>query len=109
MRVRKARLRARLTQRRAADLMGVGRATVQRWERGVDVPGARALAMAAKVLDTSVYYLTGIRDTPERGLFPSEDGRAMLEIFEKLPPDARQLMIGTARDLLQAQKATSKT
>ena len=77
-RFKKARLRARLTQRRAAQLMGVGRASVQRWERREDVPGARALAMAAKVLDTSVYYLTGIRDTPERGLFPSEDGRAML-------------------------------
>ncbi len=107
-RLKQARLKARLSQRDLAERIKVGRATIQRWERGVDLPSIRSILVLGEAVGTSASYLVGFRETPERAVFPDEQGKCLLKIFESLPPGAKVALLESAKDLLQAQKATAK-
>jgi transcriptional regulator with XRE-family HTH domain len=51
-RIREYRLKAGLTQRKLAQLLGRGRDAVSSWERGLSLPSVPKLMCMAKVLDT---------------------------------------------------------
>jgi len=51
-RIREYRLKAGLTQRKLAELLGCGRDAVSSWERGLSLPSIPKLMRMAKVLGT---------------------------------------------------------
>lgn len=51
-RIREYRLKAGLTQRRLAELLGRGRDAVSSWERGLSLPSVPKLMRMAKLLGT---------------------------------------------------------
>ena len=51
-RIREYRLKAGLTQRKLAELLGRGRDAVSAWERGVNLPSVPRLLRMAKILGT---------------------------------------------------------
>lgn len=59
--IAKAREAKGLTQAQLAELMGVDRSYVNRWEREGPGPGLETLAVIARKLDTSVTALIGER------------------------------------------------
>lgn len=94
-RLRRARRSGRISQQRLADVVGVSRHTVIRWEKGEGEPEIAALWIIAEALNVSTSYLVGRRTTPERAEFLAPDEREALELFRTLSPDAR-------KDFLQA-------
>jgi len=54
MTLREARLKAKYTQQRLADALGVTRQAVSEWERGLSVPDVNMGKRIAKVLKTDV-------------------------------------------------------
>lgn len=61
-----ARKRKRLKQTELADMLAVSIDTVRRWEQGKRTPNADKLKPIADALDTTIAYLTGDTNTPER-------------------------------------------
>ena len=51
-RIREYRLKAGLTQRKLAELLGRGRDAVSSWERGLSLPSVPRLMRMAKILGT---------------------------------------------------------
>lgn len=51
-RIREYRLRAGLTQRKLAEMLGRGRDAVSSWERGLSLPSVPRLLRMAKILGT---------------------------------------------------------
>lgn len=51
-RIREYRLKAGLSQRKLAEILGRGRNAVSSWERGLTLPSVPRLLRMAKVLDT---------------------------------------------------------
>lgn len=54
MTLREARLKAKYTQQRLADALGVTRQAVSEWERGLSVPDVNMGKRIAKVLKTDL-------------------------------------------------------
>lgn len=61
-RIKKARLRAGLTQGELAEMTGVSRSAVARWESDDIEPGVRNLAELAINLNVTTDYLLGLDD-----------------------------------------------
>lgn len=91
----------------AARLM-VSRATVQRWEAGQDYPSVSHIPGISRELGVSVYYLLGLRETPEFGIWPTSEEKVILEVFKPLNPANRRMLVEMAKDLHQVQAATAK-
>lgn len=62
-RIRVARVRAQLTQRQLADVVGVRSEQVSRWERGEAIPAADALGYLARACDVSADWLLGLQES----------------------------------------------
>lgn len=107
-RLKRSRKAAGLTQSELANLTQVHRASVQRWEAGGDMPSALTMTRLAATLGVSVMYLLCMRNTQERPAYLAQDERKLLELYRGLPPQARSVLLASARDLLQAHKATSR-
>ena len=67
-RLREYRLRKRVRQDELAEHTGVSVKTIQRWEASEAAPNANKMKLLADALDTTVAYLTGETDNPQRGL-----------------------------------------
>ena len=65
-RIKERRKACKLTQEDVAGLLGVSIMTIRRWEWGQQVPTADVLPKLAAALNTTVGYLMGIEDNPER-------------------------------------------
>lgn len=103
-----ARKRRRMTQDKLAELLSCSRASVQRWERGLDVPSALTMLRIADTLHVSMNWLLGINATPERAVFPSHDERHLLDLYRELPEEWRPRLLETAKDLLKASQPRQK-
>ena len=72
-RIREYRLKAGLTQRKLAELLGRGRDAVSAWERGLSLPSIPRLMRMAKILGTlaeslySTFYMPGGQGGLESG------------------------------------------
>ena len=84
-RIRKARTEAGLTQKRLAELVGVGAHTVWCWEAGRMRPQRHNLAAIASHTGTSVAVLEG-RDAAEAELL-REAERSFRDALEGLPAE----------------------
>ena len=83
-RIRAAREQKDLTQDKLADLLGVSRTAVARWENGDIEPKLKNLIALAKVLHVSTDYLLGVEEKNWIDqLEISESARKAMETFVK--------------------------
>lgn len=88
------------TQRDLAAEIGVSTSTLNNWLKlGRDIP-AQYIVPICEFLNTSpAYLLTGeeTKKSPAPGI--SENGREMLELYEKLPEREQLLLIGRLQEM----------
>lgn len=65
--IKKKRTENKLSQIELAEKVGVSPMTIRRWEWGQRLPRADELSRLAAALNTTVSYLTGETDVPDRG------------------------------------------
>jgi len=104
-RLRQARRKAKLSQDELAQRIGASRSSVARWERGNDVPSARTVWAMATELEVAARWLLGMRESGERPEWPSDDERRLLAAYRALGPTGKQVLLETALDALEADKA----
>ena len=106
-RIKDLRKEKGLTLEQVADIVGVGKSTVRKWETGMIANMKRdKIASLAKALETTPEYLMGWE---EKKISPSEvqltEGEmAMVELFRLVPEDQQQLVLQMIRAALSTQK-----
>ena len=110
-RIKTLRQEKGLTLEQVAEVVGVGRSTVRKWETGMIANMRRdKIADLAKALGTTPAYLMGWpEETGEKEISPSEpkltEGeKAMLELFRLVPEDKQQLVLGMIKAALCTDK-----
>ena len=109
-RIKKLRQEKGLTLEQVADVVGVGKSTVRKWETGMIANMRRdKIADLAKALGTTPAYLMGWQVDDERKDSPSEpqltEGeKALLDLFRLVPEDRQQLVLGMIKAALCTDK-----
>ena len=110
-RIKALRQEKGLTLEQVADVVGVGKSTVRKWETGMIANMKRdKIADLAKALGTTPAYLMGWndedeekKDSPtERQL--SEGEKMLLDLFNRVPEDKQQLVLQMIRAALGSQE-----
>ena len=109
-RIKALRQEKGLTLEQVADVVGVGKSTVRKWETGMIANMRRdKIADLAKALGTTPAYLMGWEeDSPEKEVSPSEpqltEGeKVLLDLFNRVPEDKQQLVLQMIRAALGSQ------
>lgn len=109
-RIRKLRQEKGLTLEQVADVVGVGKSTVRKWETGMIANMRRdKIADLAKALGTTPAYLMGWPEDEEKKNSPdqltlTEGEKAMIELFRLVPEDKQQLVLGMIKAALCTDK-----
>ena len=110
-RIKTLRQEKGLTLEQVADVVGVGKSTVRKWETGMIANMKRdKIADLAKALGTTPAYLMGWdekddekKDSPTE-LQLSEGEKALLDLFNRVPEDKQQLVLQMIRVALGNQE-----
>ena len=109
-RIRELRQEKNLTLEQVADVVGVGKSTVRKWETGMIANMRRdKIADLAKALGTTPAYLMGWEeDKSEKKESPSqpeltEGEKMMLELFRRIPEDRQPAALELLRAALKMQ------
>lgn len=110
-RIKALRQEKGLTLEQVAEVVGVGKSTVRKWETGMIANMRRdKIADLAKALGTTPAYLMGWKEEDvEKESSPSElqltEGeKTMLELFRLIPEDKQQLVLQMIRVALNTPK-----
>ena len=110
-RIKELRQARGLTLEQVADVVGVGKSTVRKWETGMIANMKRdKIADLAKALDTTPAYLMGWKeDEEEKKDSPaeqqlSEGEKMLLDLFNRVPEDKQQLVLQMIRAALGSQE-----
>lgn len=110
-RIKELRQAKGLTLEQVADVVGVGKSTVRKWETGMIANMKRdKIADLAKALGTTPAYLMGWEDDDsENNISPSEpqltEGeKVLLDLFNRVPKDQQQLVLQMIRAALGSQE-----
>ena len=104
--IRTLRQERGLTLEQVADVVGVGKSTVRKWETGMIANMRRdKIADLAKALGTTPAYLMGWDDQEEQRPSPSEpaltEGETeLLELFRRIPESQQQMVLQMIRAAL---------
>lgn len=113
--IKRLRLEKRMTLEQVANIVGVGKSTVRKWETGMIANmGRDKIALLATALGTTPAYLMGWDDLPNVNLqlfaqnSPVEpkltEGEEMLlELFRQIPDDAQKMYLEVLRASLKNQ------
>lgn len=109
-RIKALRQEKGLTLEQVADVVGVGKSTVRKWETGMIANMKRdKIADLAKALGTTPAYLMGWseddqdkKDSPTE-LQLSEGEKMMLELFRRIPEDRQAAALELLRAALKMQ------
>ena len=96
-----------LTLEQVADIVGVGKSTVRKWETGMIANMKRdKIASLAKALGTTPAYLMGWdeKENSPSELQLTEGEKTMLELFRKIPIDRQPEALDLLRVALKMQK-----
>jgi transcriptional regulator with XRE-family HTH domain len=85
-RLRKLRLKHKLTQKQVADYLGISESGYGYYEQGRNEPSLKALKLLATKYNVSVAYLTGETDDPQPQL-TAKDERDIAKRMEKMKKD----------------------
>lgn len=108
-RIKTLRQEKGLTLEQVADVVGVGKSTVRKWETGMIANMRRdKIADLAKALGTTPAYLMGWKEEDEKNDSPNEptltEGeKLMLELFRKIPEDKQAAALEMLRAALKMQ------
>ena len=92
-----------LTLEQVANVVGVGKSTVRKWETGMIANMKRdKIALLAKALGTTPAYLMGWKEMDEKKNSPSEptltEGEQMLlNLFRQIPEDQQRVFLEMGR------------
>ena len=110
-RIKALRQERGLTLEQVADVVGVGKSTVRKWETGMIANMRRdKIAALAQALGTTPAYLMGWKEEDvEKEISPSESQltegeKTMLELFRLVPEDKQQLVLQMIRAALNTPK-----
>ena len=110
-RIKALRQERGLTLEQVADVVGVGKSTVRKWETGMIANMRRdKIADLAKALGTTPAYLMGWKEeTVKKESSPSEpqltEGeQSMLELFRQIPKDRQPEALDLLRVALKMQQ-----
>ena len=110
-RIKALRQEKGLTLEQVADVVGVGKSTVRKWETGMIANMKRdKIADLAKALGTTPAYLMGWKEADEEKkdspteLQLSEGEKALLDLFNRVPEDKQQLVLQMIRAALGSQE-----
>ena len=96
-----------LTLEQVADVVGVGKSTVRKWETGMIANMRRdKIADLAKALGTTPAYLMGWdenKSSPDE-LQLTEGEKVLLDLFNRVPEDQQQLVLQMIRAALSSQE-----
>ena len=107
--IKELRLERRMTLEQVADIVGVGKSTVRKWETGMIANMKRdKIALLAKALGTTPAYLMGWKEETEQTNSPNEpkltEGEELLlELFRQIPEDAQKMYLEVLRASLKNQ------
>ena len=105
-RIKTLRQEKGLTLEQVADVVGVGKSTVRKWETGMIANMKRdKIASLAKALGTTPEYLMGWDEKESSPSDPSltEGEKLMLELFRKIPEDKQTAALEMLRAALKMQ------
>lgn len=109
-RFKEARLRAKLSQKAAAISLGVRPPSMSDWESGKTKPTHEHLADMAALYNTTVDYLLGRTDEPNKKQPAAYDGELMDDIILRLRelPDPALYRVSDFLDGLEAGQEIAK-
>jgi repressor LexA len=106
-RIRELRKEKGLTLEQVADIVGVGKSTVRKWETGMIANMKRdKIASLAKALGTTPEYLMGW-DKKENspGDLPITEGeKVLLSLFRKIPEEDQEMVLQMIRAALGSRE-----
>lgn len=109
-RIKELRTSKGLTLEQVADVVGVGKSTVRKWETGMIANMRRdKIAALANALGTTPAYLMGWKEDDEKKDPPtepqlSEGEKVLLDLFNRVPKDQQQLVLQMIRAALGTQE-----
>ena len=111
-RIKDLRLEKGLTLEQVANVVGVGKSTVRKWETGMIANMKRdKIASLAKALGTTPAYLMGWKEDssiekniPQDKKDLSEGEKMLLELFNRVPEDQQKLVLQMIRAALGSQE-----
>lgn len=108
-RIKELRTAKGLTLEQVADVVGVGKSTVRKWETGMIANMRRdKIASLAKALGTTPAYLMGwkeeeTKNSPDK-VELTEGEKLMLELFRRIPEDRQPEALELLRVALKMQQ-----
>ena len=106
-RIKALRQEKGLTLEQVADVVGVGKSTVRKWETGMIANMKRdKIADLAKALGTTPEYLMGWDEQKSSPTEPelSEGEKVLLDLFNRVPEDQQQLVLQMIRAALGSRE-----
>ena len=104
-RIKELRKQKGLTLEQVADVVGVGKSTVRKWETGMIANMRRdKIAALATALGTTPAYLMGWKEKSPSKQELTEGEEALLELFRKVPESQQELVLQMIRAALNASK-----
>ena len=107
IKIKKLRLERGMTLEQVADIVGVGKSTVRKWETGMIANMKRdKIALLAQALGTTPAYLMGWKEEDEMTISPNEQEltegeKLLLELFRQIPEDAQTMYLEVLRAALR--------
>ena len=105
--IKQLRLERNMTLEEVANIVGVGKSTVRKWETGMIANMKRdKIALLAKALGTTPAYLMGWKEkenTPVPLDEPklTEEQKLMLDLFDRVPEDKQKMVLEMIRVALK--------
>ena len=94
--IKELRLAKGMTLEQVANIVGVGKSTVRKWETGMIANMKRdKIALLAQALSTTPAYLMGWfeEETHPKKIDITEDEQKLLELFRKVPENQQQMVL----------------
>ena len=107
--IKQLRIERDMTLEQVADIVGVGKSTVRKWETGMIANMKRdKIALLAKALGTTPAYLMGWKEDAKESNSPdaiklTEGETLLLELFRQIPEDAQKMYLEVLRAALKNQ------
>lgn len=107
--IKELRLARNMTLEQVANIVGVGKSTVRKWETGMIANMKRdKIALLAKALGTTPAYLMGWNDSIKQKqsldeLKLTEGEKMLLDLFRQIPSDAQKMYLEVLRAALKNQ------
>ena len=106
--IRELRLARKMTLEQVADIVGVGKSTVRKWETGMIANMKRdKIALLAQALGTTPAYLMGWKEeepTEPKVVALSEYEQLMIDLLRRVPEDKQKMVIDVIQTVLDAYK-----